>query len=996
MTYTRQEDTEALERQVREEKIKRRKKRIKTFFITTAVFWLISATALTVFLKFYLDPLIQQKLEAKGSEILGAPLKIGKASLGFFPTVHLKLSAVQFAMPSSFLTGTTSEAKISLGASAFQLATGGALGVVTVELDEPRIEIQQPAPPPQQAAGPQSPSSQNEDTAPPLVPSLRLSRDIGVRLRIREGHVHLVRQPATELKLERLGLTVDVPNLNSFDGTIALKVANSIVKNEDLTFRFPVDLNSKVKLEGNVVTISDARGDFFGLGFTANGWQNLYSGRADWKLTGHVPELAAVPVSFLPHGKWSGKLSAAINANAVSSEKGWNVQAKIDVSKLKGVTRVEKNGIVADGGVSANASLEVSAEPKADKSYLLSLKKGFIAADISDMAIEKVSLFKKPKGTPLVFYFSGAGNQSAIRIEKFDLKFANLGLRSSGILSFEPGQYSALSAVIDKTDLSGWEAYLPPLANSPVKGFLQMNADLRGDLKKPEAMTIRLNPLLLDNFEAGLKWVSEDKQTQLTGPIKANARIEVSAVGTELRGANLKLDSDLTALHVLKLQTFEKKAGLPLRLNVLGSQKGQQIEIKSSALNLGSSQFNISGRVSNPQRPQLNLRIASPSMNLNELASLSPKASSFGVAGNGNMTVDLSGIYDFKLGIAQSPLKAKADLAIRLPRYKMDRAQTASEPPAGSGPAPSKTPEAPPEALLPDWVIARTAEAKIDVTVAELLYGDLPVRGIRVLSNLDRGDLSGSVQVEQVFEGKLKVPRFRTRLSTPLPDSTADVEFTGINLQQAATFASPDWRELVKGSATGKMRTMVPHPSNKAFVDRFQGSGNLNIKNGFLSTVQLDKMVNENLAKIPGVGNQARVDSKGVTADISANFRAEKRVLHLGQFIFITPEKNELQAQGKIGFDKSVDLNGTGYLATAPVGGSVRSANSDKQGRFVIPLKIQGNLLKPEVAFAQETISQLARKTAEQELKKGVQNKIDQLQDSIKKKGLDGLKDIFK
>lgn len=991
MNYQRQDDVEELERKIAEDKKLARRKRIRKFFIGLAISWLISIGLVTLFLKIYLDPIVKTKIEEKGSAVLGAPLKIGEASVRLLPTPNMTLRGVEFSAPQAHASGTVKTLTVALGASVWQLATGGALGIANLELEQPKIDFNLPAPSPQSTSGAASESNG------PLVPQIRFNRDLGVRLRVLSGILNVKRGPDLEAHLENLNLTVDIPSINKTAATAAVR-ANANIKKGEYNVRFPLDLQSKVTLDENLISLSQAKGDLFGFSFTADGWQDIVTGRADWKLTGHIPELANVPVppSFLPPGKWNGKIAAAISAQSPSKAKGWSAKAQLDVTQLKGTTKVERNGWTGDGAVAGNASFDLTVDPRSDfaqsGSYAFQLNKGYLAADLTDMVVTKPKLFSKPKAVPLVFYFSGAGNPSSVRIEKIDLKFANLALHSAGLASLDAGRTSALSITVERTDLSGWEAYLPPLSKAPVKGNLQLNAEIKGDLQKPEGLSLRLDPLLLEKFEAAVDWTSEDQTLNVTGPMRANVRADLTAIGTELRGASVKLESDLTGLSIIKKDTFTKKSGFPLSINVQGEQKGQQVEIRSSNIRLGTGAFNVTGRVANPQRPNLDLKLNAPSLNLAELATLSPKAASFGVSGNASAALDLGGLYDFQQGLTKSPLKLRGQITARIPSYKMVRAKPVS--PGSATPVPAPTSK--PEPLLPDWPIARSAQVKSDVTVAEFNYGDLPVRGIHALVNLVNGDVDGSVTVDQVFAGRVKVPRFRSRLTSALPDSTADIEYTSINLQEAAAFASPDWRELVKGSATGKTRALVPYPSSSTFVDRLRAAGNVVIKNGFVSTVRLDQLVNENLAKVPGLANQALVNSKGVTADISTDYTAEKKTLDLKNFVFITPEKNELRANGTLGFDKSINLSGTGYLATAPVGGSVRSANSDPQGRLVVPLKIQGNLMKPEVSFANETVQQLLRKTAEQELKKGVQKKLDDLQENIKKKGLEGLKDLFK
>ena len=992
MNYVREFDPEEEARLLKVEKKAARSRRIKIFVAGFVSFWLLGVVGLTIFFKVYLDDMAKAEIEKRGSAALGAPLKIEKFTIGMVPSLNARATGVTFSYPAQSLTGKAQQARVTLGASLLQIIQGGALGVVTVELDSPRISVEK-------AESVGVPTASGKDGQGPVIIPLEFDRDVGLRFEIKNGNLDYLKvagkNPAADLTLEGLNVTAQIPNLRKMDGDFKFACA-TVYKQDTLAFRFPIKLATKVKLQDDTVTLTDAAGEFFGLSFKANGWQQIRSGRADWKLTGLIPELSALPIppSFLPQGKWSGKLSSAIDATSLSRDKGWNVHAQLDASQIRGTTHFESHGTVLDGSLAGNASFDVTASMLADRTYEIKLNKGYAAADLGGMEINNPGLFKKPKTTPFVFYFLGAGNQKSIHLEKFDLKFANLAAHATGDLSLEPGKMTSLTVVVDKTDLAGWEAFVAPLAGAAMKGSLQANLQVKGDLDKPETMSLGLAPLSLENFSATANWTSEDRKTSLTGPFRANALISLQAVGKDLRGANLKMNADLSGMRLWKDQTFDKRTNLPLLINVTGSQKEQQIELKASTISIGTSTINLTGQILNPQKPLLNLRMNAPSLNLVELASLSPKSSGVGLSGTANAIVDLQGTYDFKLGIEGSPLRVNASTNVRIPSYKMVRSKAAAVPAT-----PTTNPKAPApaaEPLLPNWPIAKNSIVRSDIMISQLTYGDLPIQNLHINSVLNRGTIDGTVLIDQIFGGRLHVGRFRSNLAIALPDSVADIDYTNINMQSAATFASPEWKDLIKGAATGKMTAVIPYPSSPTFVDCIQSSGTIQIKNGFFSTVQVDKMINEKIAQIPGVGSQAPANSKGVTADITADYKLDKKVMTLSRFIFLTPEKNELRATGTLGLDKSINLSGTAYLATAPVGGSVRSANSDTQGRFVIPLKLQGNLMKPEVSFAQETIAQLAKKTAETELKKGVQDKLNQVQDAIKKNGVQGLKDLFK
>jgi hypothetical protein len=191
-------------------------------------------------------------------------------------------------------------------------------------------------------------------------------------------------------------------------------------------------------------------------------------------------------------------------------------------------------------------------------------------------------------------------------------------------------------------------------------------------------------------------------------------------------------------------------------------------------------------------------------------------------------------------------------------------------------------------------------------------------------------------------------------------------------------------------------------PSQPDFMSQLRSAGKVNLKNALISSLQIDDIINDKISKIPGIGKQKPVASKGVAAEMWSQFSLAKGILNVLDFRMLTPEKNELLAKGSLEIaSKNINLQGTAYLANAPVGGDIKLANSDSQQRFVIPFMLQGNLLKPEASFAQKSIEEILKNTLnyvakretesfkkdmKEDPKKAIQNKVDQL-----KKGLEGL-----
>ena len=997
---------------------------LKYGLVALLICLVLAVLAAYVFIGSYLSPMVKDMAEKKGTEALGAPVTIGALSITLFPKIGAVASSVSFSMPKTGLTGKVKYAQVALHGSWSQILKEQHVGLVQVAFEEPVITFEPPAAPEQKL-----PETKPEG---PVIPAVVVPKDLALDFKVNNGLVSVKMPPPVETKpqatpapgatseppqgptsvrLEGLSFSLETKSVNSMEAAIKL-AAKAAVDKSGTKLDFPLKLQTNLGAMSDVLVVKEASGEAFGIAFVASGQQNLASGSGSWKLTTTKTDLAALPIppSFLPEGKWGGKIEVSVTAESKGKAAGWRAAGRVIASDLTGETKYVKEDLSAQGLLKAQADLSFRAGPKAatpgkDLEYDVAFDKVAFDADFSGLAIEKKTLMTKPKGVPLKVSVLGQGSLENARVQKFDLEFATLKLNAQGDLATIAGKTSNFKIAVERTPLAGWEAYFPPLQGSPLKGAVQVNAVIQGDLQKPDQLNVELKPLLLEQIEASGKWASADGAKKFQGLAKLNGSVNIVAVGQDLKAADLKLDADLTDVSLDVKDTLTKRAGVPTKLNLLAQQKGQAIEVKSSQLSIGSSRIGLAGRISNPQRPNLALKVTAPSLNLAELAQLLPSLASFGVTGQASATVDLNGTYDFKAGIEESPLKVRAEAKAKLPTYKIAR-ETAKKPEAAKEPAIEK----PPEPLLPPWPVAQTAYVKADVEVATLLYGDTEIKGIRSTAVIENGALTAGTDIASIFGGSVKVPKVQMNLKEAQPNIALDAKFTNIDLSKGAAFASKDWEKLVRGTATGTTSAVVPHPSRKDFVDKMKASGNMAVQNGYLSTADLDGLINKELAKVPALGKNNGLKTGGVAAAIDLQFNLKDKSIQIGKFSFLTPERNELQAKGSLGLDKSIDLEGTAYLANAAVGGSIYTANSDMSGRLVVPIRIKGSLTDPKASFAQETITMMLKKTADLEIKKASAqaeakarseaqkelNKVQQrVQEELKKKGIKGLEGVF-
>lgn len=345
----------------------------------------------------------------------------------------------------------------------------------------------------------------------------------------------------------------------------------------------------------------------------------------------------------------------------------------------------------------------------------------------------------------------------------------------------------------------------------------------------------------------------------------------------------------------------------------------------------------------------------------------------------------IKGRYNVAGGIEKSPLTMLAKVQSIIPELKLIRSKTAQGAinKDGVGAKPVSVKE---EKVFPDWPIAQSAVTDFGLQINKLQYGTATMNDVRFAGSVKGPGLKGDLSITKIFSGSLLAKDITVNLSTNQPDVRINnLKITDLETDQAAQFYNPEWKDLIRGKLNMVGSAFVPNPAKEVFLNHLKSEGQVQMKDAFLSSTSLDDMINKKIAQIPGVGDKNKLNSKGIAANISTQYMLEGKTMKLKEFNFISPEKNELKANGVIGMDKSINLEGKAFLATAPVGGSLREANSDAQGRFVIPVKITGNLMNPEASFAEETVKQLLAKTVSNETDKLKSKAIKSLEDEAKK-----------
>lgn len=1015
---------------------------LKWFASLAALLLFVAFVGAWLYAQFYLEPYLKRTIEEKGTEALATPLSVDSVSVGLLPPFRITLNHVraQLSKPTASVDLQTVTVRAHLGLGV--LSPGANLGRFDIIVDKPTISVILPRETENaQAEAPAiPPTSQGESGENPFD---TIPRDFEAKLDIRDATLDISfasphpeeksasqTDQATEtskdaeqfraVRLSPLDLTLLVSGKSA---PLTLKLdTTAAVSWDGLRLRLPIKSESRFTYDGKRIQVANSRGDLAGLIFDAQGSQSLTApASGQWSLKIDIADIGKLPVppSFLPNGTFSGKVRALLNASQVEG-RPWNATGSMTVERFRGESVFSADAARAAGVVTADLAAEMTYSGKSVEATApadIRLPKLQARINLDDAEITYAKTFNKPRGIPLNLYVDAIGDPNELTIRDTRLAFAGMNARAQGRVAMPgaegPGASSNLRVEISRTSLTGWERYFPPLAQAPVRGFVELKGSLSGDLQQPEKLEIELAPLELREVQGRVQWTSEDRTKSVSGPIDIDTRAHLKVKGQNLIGAVIDARADLTRAAIRMNDTFVKRANQPLRMNLKAEKRGEVLELRPSSLDLGSSRVSLSGSVRELQRPKLGLKFSAPKLVLTEWSEMLPSMREILPSGTAAVNGELDGTFDFQLGMQKSPLRAKLDVKADIPKY----AYKAQPTPATSLATKSTAsgPGAPLEPLLPDWPVLRNSEFKTDIRVVSLQFNELPIQNIHATNTISRGVLAGSVRVGKIFGGEILLSDLRTDLKQTQPDIALQTRFRTIDANAAMTWISKDWKDLVKGSASGQVSANLAHPSRPDFVERAKAAGDVTITNAFVSTMQLDQLANDALARIPGLSATAlggnKINSKGVAADARLAFEWSNNQAQIKNFVFLTPENNQISASGTVNLNKNIHLTGTAFLATAPVKGSVREANSDAAGRFMIPIEIKGNLLRPQASFAQASVEGVLKNTANLEIKKA-QGKLNErleqekkkvekkAQDEVKKLGeklkQEGLKGLFK
>lgn len=764
--------------------------------------------------------------------------------------------------------------------------------------------------------------------------------------------------------------------LMDFAAPAALDVQLQVSNKRGLEVSLPVRLTTEsLLISPKALEAKDLQWDIAGVKMKGQGVTRLDPLAHNWQGQFALEDLSklSVPPEFLPPGQWQGEVSGEFRYRQ-DGDSPPDVVAQLKTKGLKGQVSWRESGIVVQGPVDFLAQGQVAYQKGELSAQGLELK-----ADLGKANLAYDRFIKKASGVPLNLHLKGYFVRSTAVVNSAEAQLAQVLAKAKGHIGFSKDGSSNFNIEIPSTELKGLEQHLPLLGRAPVQGQLQVNAVIKGVVQELSQLVIEVKPLQLKNVSAEIDYTNSDQSMSIKGPVGLNLDAQFSVANSQLQRSSVEGSLQLTSAAISLKEAFIKKAGQPLMMNLKAKGQGENLRIDLAKMSLGRSQINISGDLAQLERPQLDLSLHAPALALTELSSFLPPLAEWNLEGEASSKIRLKGQYDFEKGIEKSPMTATGYASVNMPRWIWpEKEEGAADSSVNKG-APVSVPLK--SSLIPSWPLLQTSNLKTQVRIGRFTKEDLVVEGVRWDGRFEKGKLSGALSLKGLFGGQVELNQVGFDLSDTSQPASLKGRITALKMQSALAWALPEYKDWGKGTLYTHLTAQSLLPVRENWLASLKAQGSLKLDNAFLSTLVFDKMANEKLAKIPGLGNSVQVNSKGVLMDITSKFTLANKTLRFKDLNMKTPENNELNGRGRLNWNLNLDVEGNVHLVNAPVRGSVRAANSDAQGRLVVPLKIDGNLLDPDLSFAEATVETMLDKTValeQKKLEKKVKAKVDE------------------
>jgi hypothetical protein len=907
-------------------------------------------------------------LEQELSSRTGQTVKISSVGIDFWKPLSLELNdvAVQPAQKPAPFSFAIAKVIFRIPPS---LAILEMAPEIRIQLVKPKFEMQlaaavpKPTPPPTPGILP--PEPEGFQGVPPMTITLPEKPSLAFRLGVTDGTIKLSQPASVDTKASSYDISGFGLNLQgtSLHTPINFDMKAKVVTEIDGT-RSIMDSKLAIKItwdqQKNTLSLATIIAQIGAFRLNGDSQLNLGTGTTFFKAGLRADDLSQLPmmIPYLPFGNWSGTVDGSVSYNQVYGETP-TIKFALDATKVRWAADWKDHDASLAGPVGVDLKINYESSPQLQHQGQFRF-----AVDSTAAELKYKDLFYKPKAVGLKLEAQGRIEKDYVQVDHSAVLFSSLLLKAQGKIAIDSTRPSTVSIQAGPSSLTGLEKFIPVLASAPLKGIIESSIFLEGPLSLPSSLVVKAKPVNLTGLNGKVQLDREGMK--IKGPILGDVRMNIDAKGTELQNADVDGSLDLTALDILYLSKFEKPAGSPLKLRLLGKKVASEIVLNQSYVDVGGSRVVISGSVQNPAQPKLNINLQASKLELTQYAKMFPMLRTYGVSGTGQMQARVHGEFIPAKGFMQSPLNIEASLAATLPNFviPVEPAAAATQTANSKLSTPAKL-----EPLLAQTPVTESLKLSYALDIGQLQHKDLVLRQVSVRGTLNRGIANFKPVVKSIWAGSAQ-SEFRLNVFESLPKIDLGVQLNNITAESAMAWISPEWKDLLAGALSGVIKGSIPHPKDPNFLNGAALEGTADLKRAVLNTLPLRTLLESKLSQIPGVAQNVKLPSSVQPGEVTSTFKLARGVLDISRFLNTQPDKSELDLKGTVGLDKMVNLAGEARMTNIGIGGSFRSANSDAQGRLVVPLQITGTAFKPDLNILDGTIKAMVAKTAEFEANK--------------------------
>jgi len=509
--------------------------------------------------------------------------------------------------------------------------------------------------------------------------------------------------------------------------------------------------------------------------------------------------------------------------------------------------------------------------------------------DLTNLSIVYGDLFNKAPKVPLTASLNIAATNDKVDLVAAKYIINDFSIEQTGTFSLGETVQFSTELNSNQLELGQWQGVLKPLADFQVRGRAGFNIKASGAGEKVSyAGNI--------NLEEG---------TFLVPGVKPRA---------EQLSVNITINTD-------------------------------SVTFKEAKMKIGTSDFNLTGRVNNFAAPKVKMSFQSQLMDLDEMLGSEVKKEAVKVEATAEQTPEEQAAQDAKTEAAvQNTQRNKA---------------------------------------IKNLEVEATAKIKkLIVKKAPLEDFDSEVTFKNLVLTLKKANLkafSGKIQTTSEFDLSKKDPNYKF-----------DGSVQGLNVNAAMVNQFPEFDKFLEGDLNSKFSISGSGVTSQKVKNNLAGKGSFEILNGSWSGLSILKLVAEKLKSIPQagdkvgnvvVGNRFKF-LKGNFNIKSARFNLENAVADLEE------ARTGLTMKGFVGFDKSMEMTGLVLTPMNDVPNKLKQAD----GRTGIPFRIVGSAIKPEINW-DATLKPVAAAYLEHEGKKALQKGVDELKKQVTP---EKVKDLFK